>query len=146
MKKTVYAIRIACVVLGILGVAGAKAGDTNPPPPPGGSGGHGHRPPPSADQFFKRFDLNNDGVVTFDEFVKGHATPPPPPPAPPSDSGNNQAPPAPPPPPPAMSQEQLQQRFNSLDANGDGKITREEYEAALKRGPPPQGQGGNQQK
>ena len=136
---------IACAMLALL-VTGAKAGDSTskgdapppppadgsqPPPPPGH--GHGRRPPPSADMFFKRFDANKDGVVTYDEFVKGHANPPPPPP-PPADSNGKDSPP---PPPPPMTEDQLKERFNSLDANGDGQITRDEYEAAIKRRPPP---------
>jgi len=147
MNSTLNRLTLTCSLLALLAVAGATAADSNsnggndgPPQQQGGGGpgGHGHRPPPSADMFFQRFDLNKDGVVTWDEFVKGHATPPPPPP---DGQGKDNRPP-----PPKLTDEQLKERFDSLDANGDGKITREEYEAALKRGPPPPPQGQGQGK
>lgn len=95
----------------------------------------GHRPPgppPTTEQFMKRFDLDQDGEVTHEEFMKGHQRPAGDmPPAPPPTNGNGQ----PPPPrpvnnngndqPPPKSHDDL---FDDLDADGNGQLSREEFE------------------
>jgi len=75
-------------------------------PPPGE-----HKPRPTPEDFFKKLDTNNDGVLSLEEFKAGPL-------------GKKD---------PAKAEE----IFKKLDTNNDGKLTLEEFKAGrpLHRGP-----------
>jgi len=163
MKKNLVSFLAACALVAS-GSGLALAQPTDGPPPDGGGGRHHHHPPlpiikaldangdgiidadeiANAPAALKTLDKNGDGKLTPDEYMPLRpdgtvATPPPGP------DGQT------PPPPPIVAAldtngdgvidaneiANASANLKTLDKNGDGKLTPDEYRPRRPMGPPP---------